>query len=64
MVDNLQRKGPEDPRTINLSQEWEVKYWSQKYGITEEQLREIVKQVGSSRSKVEFYLNLLSKDDR
>ncbi|ANR86134.1 DUF3606 domain-containing protein [Cronobacter sakazakii] len=56
MVDNLQRRQPEDKNFINLSESWEVKYWTQALGVTESQLRAAVKAVGNGTAKVRAYL--------
>jgi len=56
MPDNLKRKGPEDPNTINTQQEWERKYWADKFGVTVDKLLSAVKAVGNSVVKVEAYL--------
>jgi len=56
MVDNLQRRQPEDKRFINLSESWEVDYWTKTLGVTESQLRAAVKAVGSGTAKVKAHL--------
>ncbi len=52
MVDNLQRRQPEDKHFISLSESWEVAYWTKALGVTEAQLRAAVKAVGNSTAKV------------
>ncbi|WP_306602506.1 DUF3606 domain-containing protein [Azonexus sp.] len=56
MSDNLKIKGPQDPHTINLNQPHEVDYWTEKLGVTEQQLRNAVGAVGNSVQKVEDHL--------
>lgn len=56
MSDNLQNRGPQDASKINLSEKWELKYWSEKFGISEEKLRNTVKEVGNSAAKVAAHL--------
>ena len=46
MPDNLNRRHPEDPQKINVHQEWEVGYWSEKLGCTRKQLIDAVNKVG------------------
>ena len=56
MTDNLQDRGPPDRSRINLSEDWECRYWSEQFGVTVEQLEEAVKQVGPSVESVKSYL--------
>ena len=37
---------PRDPDHVNLDDDHEVRYWSQTFGCTKEQLEEAVKKVG------------------
>ncbi|MGN8249413.1 DUF3606 domain-containing protein [Pseudomonas sp. SMV7] len=52
MADDLLNRGTHDRARINLSEDWEVHYWLQKFGVTEQQLREAVKAVGNSTENV------------
>lgn len=56
MPDNLKIKQPEDPKKINVHEQWELKYWTNKFGVTEAKLKEAVKAVGVQVSDVEKYL--------
>lgn len=53
MADDLTNRGPQDRSRINLSESWEVQYWTKKFGVTEQQLRDAVKAVGSSVDAVQ-----------
>ena len=53
MADDPNYRGPQDRSRINLQQEHEVRYWSEKFGVTKEQLREAVEQVGPMVDAVE-----------
>ena len=53
MADDKTNRGPQDRNRINLSEEYEVQYWSEKFGVTPEQLRDAVHKVGSSSAAVE-----------
>lgn len=46
MTDNLSNRGPQDQNRINTSEEWELRYWTKEFGVTEEQLKAAVKAVG------------------
>lgn len=52
MADNLQNRGPTDRTRINVNEPWEVRWWTQHLGVTEQQLRETVRQVGVSAAAV------------
>jgi len=43
--DPRQAENPDDTR-IDLDQEQEVRYWSNKFGVTEEEIRQAVKSAG------------------
>ncbi|MEH0804106.1 DUF3606 domain-containing protein [Vibrio alginolyticus] len=58
MPDNLKRTQPEDPKKINLAQDWEVDYWTKALGVSEARLRQAVKAVGVMVSDVKIYLGL------
>jgi Protein of unknown function (DUF3606) len=53
MSDDLSKKGSQDRTRINTSEDHEVRYWSQKFGVSAEQLKAAVKKVGNSASAVE-----------
>jgi hypothetical protein len=42
MSDNLEKRGPEDPKRINVSEAWELKYWSEKLKVSPEELKAVV----------------------
>lgn len=52
MVDNPDLRGPQDRSRISLEEEHEVRYWTEKFGVTREQLKEAVDAVGHSVDKV------------
>jgi hypothetical protein len=53
MADNRKPKGPRDPGRIDLSQDYEVRYWTQKFGVSEDELRAATNRVGRSAKTVE-----------
>jgi hypothetical protein len=46
---------------VNVSEDSELRYWSEKWNVSHEQLRDAVKQVGSSAEKVAQHLGNLLK---
>ena len=53
MADDKTKKGPQDRSRINVSEDYEVRYWSEKFGVTADELRAAVKKVGNSAKAVE-----------
>lgn len=53
MADDKTNRGPQDRSRINLSEDYEVRYWTDKFGISTAQLEEVVKEVGVSATAVE-----------
>ncbi|MET3890234.1 hypothetical protein ABIE41_001310 [Bosea sp. OAE506] len=56
MADDKTIRGPQDRSRVNLSEDYEVRYWTDTFGISESQLEEVVKRVGPSASAVELEL--------
>jgi hypothetical protein len=53
MADDKSKKGPQNRDRINISEEYEVRYWSKKFGVTPDQLRATVRKVGNTTEAVE-----------
>ena len=56
MTDNLKRRQPEDPNKINVNQSWEISYWTDELGVSEQKLRDAVAAVGPLVKDVKKYL--------
>jgi hypothetical protein len=56
MADNLGIKGPQDPNTVNVHQDHEVRYWCNKFSCTASELRAAVNAVGTNAAAVERHL--------
>lgn len=56
MADDKTKKDPQDRSRISLSEDYEVRYWSEKFGVTADELRAAVKKVGNSSAAVEWEL--------
>jgi hypothetical protein len=57
MADNLNNRGPQDASKVNVGEEWEVAYWTKKFGVSAEELRQAVKQVGTSADAIGKHFN-------
>lgn len=53
MADDKTKRGPQDRSRISLSEDYEVRYWTDKLGISRSQLEDVIRKVGSSATAVE-----------
>ncbi len=55
-MDSKTEKKPQDSSRINVNEDYELRYWTKKFGVSAERLKAIVKTVGVSVTAVEKYL--------
>jgi hypothetical protein len=46
MTDDKTQRVPRDAERVNVNEDYEVRYWCKKWGVSEQQLRDAVKRVG------------------
>ena len=56
MADDKSKSGGQDRSRISLSEDYEVRDWSKKFGVTADELKAAVKAVGSDAKAVEAHL--------
>ena len=56
MADDLKETGRQDDQRINVDQDHELSYWSQKLGVSRDRLREAVAKAGPMVRNVERHL--------
>lgn len=56
MSDDKTNRGPADAARVNVNEDYEVAYWTKKFGCTAAKLREAVKAVGVMAKDVEAWL--------
>jgi len=56
MADNLHLRGQPDRSKVNVHEAWEVDYWTKKWGVTAQQLRNAVAAAGVSAAAVARHL--------
>ena len=61
MSDDTQLRGPQDRTRININEDYEVRYWTDRFGVSKEALGTAVIQVGPSVAAVEKYLQQTSR---
>ena len=57
MADDRTLRSPQDASKISLSEDYEVAYWTKKFDITADELRNAVNAVGNGADAVEKHLN-------
>jgi len=53
MADDLTKRDSPDRNRINVDEDYEVTYWSEKFGVSRDRLREAVAKVGPMVNRVE-----------
>lgn len=53
MSDNKDLRGGQDRQRINVNQPHEVRYWTEKFGVPEDVLKQAVKKAGDRAEAVE-----------
>lgn len=48
MSDDKTNRGPEDASRVNVNEDYEMRYWTQTLGVTDEGLKQLVKDQGVS----------------
>ena len=48
MADDLKDRGARDRSRVNVHEDYEVRYWTEKWGVTKDQLVEAVQRAGVS----------------
>lgn len=56
MSDDTSLRGPQDSARIAMDENYEVTYWTGKFGVSRERLQEAVDVVGNGAAAVEEYL--------
>ncbi len=56
MSDNKSKTGSPDRDRINLSEAYEVQYWTKELGISEKELRDVIQAVGNTSKAVREHL--------
>ncbi|WP_232494866.1 DUF3606 domain-containing protein [Novosphingobium kaempferiae] len=56
MADDKTNRGPQDRSRIALGEDYEVEYWTGKFGVSKERLEAAVQAVGSNADAVEQHL--------
>ncbi len=55
MPDDKSKRGGQDRNRININEDYELRDWSKKFGVSQEELKAAVSAVGDSASAVEIH---------
>jgi hypothetical protein len=55
-MDNKSKTGPQDAQRVNVNEDYELRDWAEKFGVTREQLKKAVAKVGPMAKDVELEL--------
>jgi len=61
MSDDKTKTGGQDRQRINVNENHELRDWAAKFGVTTQQLKDAVAQVGDRAAEVEQYLKMKTK---
>jgi uncharacterized protein DUF3606 len=56
MSDDTSKRGPADRQRVNVDEDYEVRYWTEKWSVSEERLRQAVAAAGVMADDVEAWL--------
>lgn len=56
MADDKTLRAPQDSARIAMGEDYEVDYWTSKFGLSRDRLQEAIDAVGNSAAAVEQYL--------
>ena len=57
MSDDKNQRGPQDASRVALGEDYEVRYWSERFGVSRDRLEEAVRAVGNGTDAVEAFLS-------
>lgn len=56
MSDDKNDRGPQDSSRVAMGEDYEVSYWTRRFGVSRERLQEAVDAAGNGAEAVEQYL--------
>ena len=57
MTDDTTLRAPQDASRIAMGEDYEVQYWTNRFGVSRDRLQQAVDAVGNSVDRVAEYLN-------
>jgi hypothetical protein len=56
MSDDNIRREPPDLYVVTLREEWEIRYWSNRFGVRPRDIKRAVREVGNNANDVQRYI--------
>jgi hypothetical protein len=56
IADDLGKRGPQDRSRVNVNEPYDVAWWTQRFGVSEQALRDAVKKAGVSAKDLQTLL--------
>jgi hypothetical protein len=56
IMDDKNKRGPQDASRVNVHEDYELRYWTERFNISADELRAAVTAAGPSVSAIEAYL--------
>lgn len=53
--ENTDDRAPSDLANVNINEEWELRWWARELGMSEDNLRAAVDEVGTATTKLREY---------
>ncbi|MCS3801105.1 DUF3606 domain-containing protein [Niastella sp. OAS944] len=63
MPDNKEDRGARDRNRVNINEEYELQHIAEKLGVSTDEVKKAVSEVGENREKVEEYLRGRAKSN-
>ena len=57
MSDDTKQRGPQDSSRVAMGEDYEVSYWTERFGVSRERLQAAVDAVGNGAASVEEFLS-------
>ncbi|HEV7290398.1 DUF3606 domain-containing protein [Sphingomonas sp.] len=57
MSDDKEQRGPQDASRVAMGEDYEVRYWTERFGVSRNRLEEAVGAVGNGADAIEAYLS-------
>lgn len=54
-MDDKNKRGPQDASRVNVNEDYELQYWTERFNVSRDELREAVKQAGPSVTALEEF---------
>lgn len=55
-MDDKSKRGPQDASRVNVNEDYEMDYWTERFNVSRDELRKAVSEVGPSVTAIEEFL--------